>query len=653
MVIVLLLVLLGGVAVAGLYGYRPGTGASATLPVVMDRGSVEATGWPTYGGDAGGAKYSSLDQIGRKNVAELQVAWTFHSGDVRERSATSNPTTSEVTPILANNKLYLCTPLSNVIALDPATGKQIWRHDFPKVPADTMTGVNNCRGVSYWQASDQAEAAGVCGKRILEATDTGALIAVDAETGRACEDFGEQGQVDLNALDYSGDGRISVTSPPAIFGDVAIVGGSVADNQLLNTLDGIVRGFDVRTGAERWSWNPIPSHLTKRVGGANAWAPLSVDIKRGWVFLPTGSPSFDTYGVNRSDPIPDGNAVVVLDALTGRKIWSFQTVHHDLWDYDLASMPTLATIKHKGKMVEAVIQATKMGYIFVLDRETGKPLFPVEERTVPKSDIPGEKASPTQPVPLLPAPVAAQTLTADDAWGALGFDKSKCRDMIAGLRNEGIYTTPSVRGSLLYPAFLGGTNWGGIAYDPASGLAVVNSSDLAMSVTLVPRGTFDKKVDAPPGTASYPMTGSPYVMTRRPLLSPVGAPCNPPPWGRLTAIDMTTGKTRWQVPFGRAELGGGITSLPSWGAFNQGGPIITGGGLIFIGASLDARFRAFDLATGAELWSAALPAPATATPMTYSAGADGRQYVVVAAGGHASLKTKLSDAIIAYALPRD
>jgi quinoprotein glucose dehydrogenase len=298
-----------------------------------------------------------------------------------------------------------------------------------------------------------------------------------------------------------------------------------------------------------------------------------------------------------------------------------------------------------------VIQATKTGNIFVLDRLTGTPLFPVVERRVPASDIPGEQTAPTQPMPVLPQPVTSQAIATGDAWGVLGFDTAACRRKLSSLRDEGIFTPPSTRGSVLHPSFLGGTDWGGIAYDPTTGLAVVNSSNLVSAITLKLRSRFDERHDRRPGVAVYPMLGSPYVFLREVLLSPLGAPCNPPPWGQLTAIDMKTGQTRWQIPFGRMPLRWGISSPASWGAPNQGGPIVTSGGLIFIGASLDSRFRAYDIQTGRELWSAPVPAPATATPMTFRH-SDGRQYVVIAAGGHGGFGTGLSDAIVAYALPR-
>jgi quinoprotein glucose dehydrogenase len=618
---------------------------------------ADATGWPSYGGQPSGTKYAALDQINLNTVAHLAQAWVWHSGEVSTGTAAIDATVSEMTPIYADNRLYTCTPFSRVVALDPASGRSLWSFDPHKPRTGNMYHENYCRGVAYWQAAEVAQRAQPCGKRVLFATQTGVLVALDADSGRSCGDFGAGGSVNLARLDYHGDGLLAETSPPAIVGDVVVVGAAVQDNAAFNALDGIVRGFDVRTGRELWSWNPIPPDLSAVTGAANAWAPISVDVRRGWVFVPTGSASWDPYGVNRLDRtrgvdrIPDANAVVALDARTGRKIWSFQTVHHDLWDYDVPAMPTLATIAHNGRPTEAVIQPTKTGNVFVLDRATGRPLFPVVERPVPASDVPGERAAPTQPMPVLPRPVASQSITTEQAWGVLGFDTARCRARLGGLRNDGMFTPPGLRGSVLRPSFLGGTDWGGLAYDPGSGLAVVNSSNVVSAITLVPRTRFDP-AKVRPGVAVYQMTGSPYVFEREVLLSPLGAPCSPPPWGQLTAIDMATGRTRWQIPFGRVPLWGGLPSPAAWGAPNQGGPIVTRGGLIFIGASLDSRLRAYDIQTGREVWSAAVPAPATATPMTFRH-SDGRQYVVVAAGGHGGFGTRLGDAIVAFALPRD
>ncbi len=606
-----------------------------------------ARGWPTYGGQPSGTQYSSLNQINLDNVDELDIAWTYHTGEVSTGSEETDATTHQVTPIHANNMLYLCSPYNNIIALDPGSGEEIWRFDPKKTLTGTMYGSHVCRGVSYWQADDD-ERNEFCGKRVFEGVTDGRLVAVDGDTGVVCGNFGNNGEIDLRALDYKGEGLFTTTSPPAIYKDVVIIGGTVIDNKWEDSLDGIVRGFDVRTGEEIWSWNPIPEHLSDKVGGANTWAPISIDQDNGWVFLPTGSPSYDVLGVNRTEPIPHGNAVVALDALTGKLIWSYQTVHHDLWDYDLPAMPTLIDVEHNGEQVAAVMQPTKTGFIFLLDRMTGEPLFPIEEKAVPQTNVPGEYSSPTQPFPTLPAPVTSQYLTPDDAWGAIIVDKNECRKKLVDLRNEGLFTPPSIAGSVLHPSFLGGTNWGGIAYDEESGIAVVNSSNLVASVRLVPKQIYDAAVHRQPGAAYYEMRGSPYVLLRQVLMSSLGAPCNPPPWGRLTAINMNSGETLWQVPFGRVEFAGPITSLESWGAPNQGGPIVTRGGLIFIGASLDSKIRAYDIKSGEEVWAGDLPVPAIATPMTYEYG--GKQFVVIAAGGNADFQTDVGDAIVAFAL---
>ena len=640
------------IALAAVLSSCSDEGATGTVKSIPEIAAVEANAsdWPTYGGQSSGTKYAALDQINTENVDQLKLAWTYHTGDLETDGAVADWTVSEMTPIYANDRLYICTPYSRVEALDPATGKKLWVHDPKKPLTGNMYKQNYCRGVAYWQSDDAATRNRNCGKRIFFATQNAILLSLDADSGKACSDFGRNGRIDLSALDYKGAGKVANTSPPAIYKNVVIVGGSVADNVEKDSLDGIVRGFDAISGKELWSWNPIPAKISNVTGAANTWAPISVDIVNGLVFLPTGSASYDTLGVNRKSNIPDANAVVALDAETGRRVWSYQTVRHDLWDYDVPAMPTLATINEKGRAVDAVIQGTKTGNIFVLDRKTGIPLFPVKEMTAPKSDIPGEITSPTQPVPVSPKPVTSQTIKAEDGWGALGFDASECRTKLAPFRNEGLFTPPSIQGSILHPSFLGGVNWGGIAYDPNTGLAIVNSSNLVASVKLMPREQYNEKLHKRPGVSVYEMKGAPYVMLREVLMSSLGAPCNPPPWGQLTAIDMRTGEHRWKIPFGRIEFSTKFRSLESWGAPNQGGPIVTKGGLIFIGASLDSRFRAYDIQSGKELWNYEVPAPATATPMTFKH-SDGRQYIVVSAGGHGGFQTKLSDAIVAFALP--
>lgn len=620
----------------------------AVAPAVAEGEAAAAMGWPTYGGQPSGSQYSALQQINLGNVHKLKQAWVYHAGEISKGTAEMDATNYQVTPILANNKLYICTPLNRIVALDPASGRELWQYDPKKPRTGTIFGSHTCRGVAYWQAERAEEQQEICGKRIFQTTGHGVLMAVDADTGAPCRAFGQDGRIDLNKLDYKGHGMLAASSPPTIYKDVVIVGGTIFDNREGDALDGIVRAFDARSGAQIWNWNPIPEHLSNKIGGANTWAPMSVDMERGWVFLPTGSPSHDVYGVHRPDAVPHGNAVVVLEALTGKLVWSYQMVRHDLWDYDMPAMPTLVTVQRDGRSLPAVLQPTKMGFVFVLDRLTGAPLFPVEDRPVPQSDIAGEHAASHQPYPLLPASITSQKLNANDAWGIAYFDKRQCKQRLAGLRNEGMYTPPSEQGSILHPSFLGGTNWGGIAYDPVSGLAVVNASNMVSSIKLVPRSQYVPERDNKPGVQVFDMENSPYILLRETLLSFLGAPCNPPPWGFLAALDMNSGATRWKIPFGRVLLGGLIKTPAAWGAPNQGGPIITKGGLVFIGASLDHALRAYDLQTGREVWQGKIPAPATATPMTYAV--DGKQYVVVAAGGHGAFKTRISDAIVAFAL---
>jgi len=628
---------------------------SVDFPKASDADVEPAHGWPTYGGQPSGTQYSALDQINLENVDQLEVAWTYHAGDLSRGTDEADSTAYQVTPIYNNDKLYLCTPYNHVVALDPSTGTELWRFDPERKLTGAFYGGNYCRGVSYWEAGTAEERNSFCGKRVFETLQNGVLVAIDGDTGQVCADFGRNGRIDLNDFDYKGEGDIYATSPPAIYADVVITGSATYDNAAMDSVDGIVRGFDARTGKELWNWNPIPAHLSDKTGGSNTWAPISVDHGRGWVFLPTTSPSLDKIGTNRTDPIPHANAVVVLDALTGELVWSYQIVHHDLWDYDLPAMPTLINVQRNGVTVPAVLQATKMGFLFVLKRDTGEPLFPVVETPVPQTDIPGEYSSPTQPIPQLPAPVTRIEMKAEDAWGLAYFDRKACEETIAGLRNEGIYTPPSLQGSILYPSFIGGTNWGGVAYDQASGLAVMNSTNLVTFLKLIPRGVYDAEAHADDGHQHFDVEGVPYVIERGRLYSPLGlgvkrAPCNPPPWGQLTAIDLHTGETRWQIPFGQINVLGPIKSLARWGSPNHGGPIITKGGLIFIGASPDNYMRAFNLYTGDKVWAGEIPAPAIATPMTYAHGPEERQFVVVAAGGRQDFETDISDAIVAFAL---
>ncbi len=610
---------------------------------------TQTESWSSYGGSPGGSQFSPLTQINLTNVERLEVAWSYHTGDIAGASRQSDPTTFEANPILVNDALYICSAFNRVIALEPDTGREIWAFDPQADLTHSRLGANICRGVSYWEDAEAGDGE-VCKRRVFEGTGDGRLIALDADTGDLCRDFGDQGELSLDDFDYIGTGSVGLTSPPAIYDNMVIIGSAFQSYSRSDAPNGTVRAFDARTGKQAWAWNPIPEPLRRKVGGLNVWAPMSVDTDRNLVFLPTTSPTPDPYGRNRTLPIPFANSVVALDADSGEVVWHFQTVHHDLFDYDLPAQPMLVTIEQGDLRKSAVVQVTKMGFIYVFDRETGAPFFPVEERSVPQSRVPGEASSPTQPFPVLPNPVARQQLVPEEAWGLTFWDRGRCRAQIEKLRHDGLYTPPSLEGSVQIPNLSGGINWGGAAFDPAANLLVVNATNIAYSTRLYKREDVDYASLAEPFAHTGEMVDTPYVWKSAPLLSPLGMPCNPPPWGTLTAINLGTGATLWQVPLGRMSFGP-FKSPRAWGSPNVGGPIVTGGGVVFIGATMDSRFHAFDLSSGREVWSAPLPAPGMATPMTYQFGDPPRQYIVIAAGGHAAAGTELADAVIAFALP--
>lgn len=615
--------------------------------------------WPNYGNDPGGMRHSSLSQINRENVAKLKIAWTFHTGDISDGNDGRKRSGFETTPILVDGRLYLTTPFNRVIAIDPVSGTQLWSYD-PKIDQslDYGDGLIN-RGVATWL--DPSLASGkLCSRRIFEATLDARLIALDARTGARCPDFGASGEVNLrdvpgyqhSNLGEQLRGWYHMTSPPVTIDDMVIVGSSIDDNNRVDMPSGIVRAFDARTGALRWKWDPIPrnsrgSAASWKTGAANVWSIMTVDSARDLVFVPTGSASPDYYGGLRPGDNKWANSVVALHGRSGTLAWGFQLVHHDLWDYDTAAPPLLATLPHDGKNVPVVIQGNKTGFLYVLNRDTGKPVFPVEERAVPQSDVPGEKASRTQPFPLFPPPLAPQHISIEDAWGPTPADRKACQEAIGNLRNEGIFTPPSVEGTLTVPGNLGGMNWSGYSFDPIHNLLIVNTNNLIARMRLIPRN----EINSDNEDGDYgPQRGTPYGMRRRFLQSPSDLPCGAPPWGTLTAVDMTKGTIRWQIPFGSMQnFGGAHGSVPS-GSISLGGPITTEGGLVFIAGTTDSRIRAFNTETGQELWSAALPAAGNATPMTYEV--NGKQYLVIAAGGHQKIREETpGDAVVAFTLP--
>ena len=624
----------------------------------------QATGnteWISYGNDPGGMRYSPLEQIDRENVSKLRLAWIFHTGDVSDGSRNRKRSGFEATPIVVDGTLYFTTPFNRVIALDPETGMQRWAYD-PKIDQtlDYGDGLVN-RGVATWL--DVARPLGQpCRRRIYEATQDARLISLDATTGKPCLDFGDLGQVNLRDVPGYRAGWYHMTSPPTVVDDLVVVGSAIDDNQRAEMPAGVVRAFDARSGTLRWSWDSIPRRALAiankgkdtdwHTGAANAWSIMSVDPQRDLIFVPTGSASPDYYGGLRPGDDKWANSVVALRAKTGEIVWGFQLVHHDLWDYDTASPPLLTTLRYHGAEVPVVIQGNKTGFLYVLNRDTGEPVIPVEERHVPRSDVPGELASPTQPFPVAPPPLAPQKISAEDAWGPTPQDREICRNWIRDLRNEGIFTPPSLQGTVVSPGNLGGMTWSGYAFDPKRGLLVVNTNNLIAKVKLIPRTDFWRD-DVRTEDGDYaPQVGVPYGLFRRFLQSPSDLPCTAPPWGMLTAVDMAEGKIRWQVSLGTMQdFGGKHPPIPP-GSINLGGPIVTGGGLVFIAGTFDPFIRAFDIETGKELWKAQLPDSGHATPMTYRLGTNGKQYVVVAAGGHPKItEESLSDALVAFALP--
>jgi quinoprotein glucose dehydrogenase len=628
---------------------------------------VRADDWRAYGGDAGGQRFSTATRITPANVGDLETAWTFHTGELGDNLARADKLTFEATPILIGRTLYFSTATAVVFAIDAATGHERWRFDA-QINRGVRYSEMASRGVSYW--SDPARSNETCGERIFFGTLDARLIALDARTGKLCGGFGHEGAIDLSrGVRLQDRPDFAVTSPPAIAGDTVITGSSIGDNRATNLELGVVRAYDARTGTLRWQWDPIPraaripkdaanpefdevpAQAASWTGAANAWSVLSVSPDQKLVFVPTGSASPDFFGGERLGDNKWANSVVALEVATGRLVWGQQLVHHDLWDYDAASQPVVAELNRRGTRTPVVIQATKNGQLFVFNRDTGEPVYAVTEKPVPQSTVPGEVSSPTQPFSALPPLVTSARLTGNDAWGLTFYDRGKCADTIKGLLSQGMFTPPSLKGTIERPGYAGGVNWGSVAFDPEHQYAVAVVMDLPMVVTLVPRadlramrnsGNFDKSEFAG-------MENTPYGMRRELLQSNLGIPCNAPPWGVLVAVDLANGKIAWRVPLGTTR---GIAPWPFWyikGVPSIGGPLVTKSGLVFVGAAADDYLRAFNVRTGEEIWKGDLPGGGQATPMTYEL--DGRQFVVIAAGGYAGLGTTKNDALVAFSLP--
>jgi quinoprotein glucose dehydrogenase len=604
---------------------------------------VSAQEWRFYGGDAGGTRFSTLQQINRTNVGRLKRAWTYHMGEVdRGGNETDrhNIAPFESTPLVIGGVLYFSTPSNRVIALDAETGKEIWQFD-PQAGRAGQRQFFQHRGVAYWQSKNADD------RRILFGTFDGRLIALGAKTGKPCHDFGKDGTVNLRAgvADAFPSAEYSVTSPPAIYQDLAITGAAVPEYPSKGP-SGVVRAFDVRSGKLVWTFHTIPQqgeagHETwqedawQNRTGANVWSIMSVDTERGLIFLPVGSASYDFYGADRKGMDLFANSLVALDAATGKLRWYFQMVHHDIWDYDMPAQPVLITVRRDSREIPGVAQVTKMGFVFIFDRLTGKPLFPVEERPIPESNVPGEAAWPTQPFPLKPPPLVRQTFSEADLSKVTKESRQYCAELFHSLKTRGMFTPYGVEPTLVMPGTLGGGNWSGASFDKASGYLFVNANEFGAVGAMLPQA------DGAPEKYRRGSKDGEYAR----FWDQNQWPCQKPPWGTLNAVDANKGEIVWRVP-----LGGMSELKEKTGTPNLGGSIVTAGGLVFIGAAMDSHFRAFDAKTGEELWAAELEASAHATPITYLGKKTGKQFVVIAAGGGGYFMGKVSDTLAAFAL---
>ena len=619
--------------------------------------------WTHYGADAGGTRHVALTQIDRSNVDELEIAWQFSAGYAQTQERWMPLAKHQTTPILIREKLIFCTPFNHIIALHPGSGEKLWEFDAGVDTNMRTADFFVCRGVSYWQDSTVPEGSD-CQHRVFMGTLDARVVAVDVDTGQACSGFGDNGSVSVDpGLPLLHESEYYIASAPTVIHDIVVTGSSIGDNRRADAPRGTVFAFDARTGALRWTFDPIPKDpaavgladswqngSAARTGHANVWSTMSADEARDLLFLPTSSPSPDFYGGERPGDNRYANSLVALRGSTGEVVWHFQTVHHDVWDYDVASQPNLVTIERDGEKIPAVIQPTKTGFVFAFNRETGEPLFPIEERRVPKSDVPGEALSPTQPFPTKPPPLVPHEIDAEDGWGMLFFDARACRQKLAALRNEGIFTPPSLQGTLLFPMTGGGANWGSAAWDPRRQYLFINTNRAVHAITLMHSEQFESARQAEPDVEISPQRGTPYAMKREVVVSPLGVPCNPPPWGMLTAVDMVTGEIVWETLLGTTRDFTPPIGLKI-GTPNMGGPLVTASGLVFIGAAMDNYLRSFDADSGEELWKGRLPAGPQATPMSYAF--EGRQYVVIAAGGHPDLDITQGDYVVAFALPDD
>lgn len=608
--------------------------------------------WPSYGGATEAQRFTPLLAIDRESVGRLHLAWSAKLDT--DRSLVGRSRRFEATPLAAAGRLYVTTPTNRVVALDPASGKVLWRFDPAIDTLARYTEGLTSRGLSFWRDSAAHDR---CATRVIVATLDSRLIALAAVDGRPCANFGDHGVVVVtSARDRRADrlsGFVSITSPPTIVNDVIVVG-SALNKTNARVPGGRVTGFDARSGRRLWSYSPgldarqLDPQSAPVTSGVNVWSIITADAARDLVFLPTASAAPDHYGGGRRGTNAPANAVVAVRASTGVPVWSYQFVHHDLWDYDVAAPPVLASIIHNAEKVDVVVVGTKSGMIFVLDRENGHPIFPISERAVPQSEAWNEDASLTQPFASSGGILLPTSLTIDSLFGVTASDRAFCLSWFRQLRAEGIFTPPSTQGSLVWPGYWGGINWDGPAFDPTRHIFVTTLKRLGMVVRLHNRGDpagleWANRL----GWEYREQAGEPYSASRMPFVAPSGTPCNRPPWGELVAIDLDSLRVRWRRPLGSTPWLRHIPESVTWGAIGFGAPLLTAGGVVFVAGAPDATLRAFDTETGELLWTGGLPADATSAPMAYAYG--GIEYLAIVAGGQ-TLSPNASGNVVAFAL---
>jgi len=617
--------------------------AAMILAALAGPAAAQQATWTGFHGDPGSRKFSAAESFTPEAAARIERAWEYRTGDVSDGSGERPATIWSATPIYANETLYLGTPFYRIIALDPATGTELWSYDSQStLEALTQPGLKN-RGVAYWESGESGE----CEKRVFLGTMDAELHAVDADTGQPCADFADGGILNVNQWNDVNDVfPFSLLQPPTVAGDLLLLGWAGADWEYSAAPPGNLLAIDARSGELVWEASFIPEELIRSTGTANIWTAMTVDLDLGMAYVPVSSPSPNYWGGNRVDPIPLATSTTAIDLETGEIAWSFQHIRHDIWDYDTPAAPQLVDIERDGGTVPALVQTTKQGFLFVLDRRTGEPLFPIEEIEVPQSDAEGEATAATQRVALTPEPTNHPFEMPQTWWLADLTGAGQCSREREQYRYEGLYTPPSEQGTFLYPGTAGANNWGGAAVDDRIDILYVNSMRVVQVIRLIPRETYNEVAgESGAEQGYYPQEGAPYGIELTEWRNWLGLPCWEPPFGTFSAYDLRSGERLYEMPFGMAQYSG-FYGFRDWGTPTLGGPVVTAGGLVFIGASMDARVRALDARTGEELWSDLVDAPAVANPAVFTH--DGVDYAVFAVGGNPILTPGVSDQVVAY-----